>query len=70
MICNHKDCERTDATPVYIDTAGAGRARLRTSAPTTSVLSTGSSSFALEKSRKALPPEEWFAPGFVPDVRP
>ena len=68
VICEHKDCERTDATPLY------STLRSRDG----EVLETFTYHFCPEHRNllfslewtPTLPPEDWFAPGFVPDVRP
>ncbi len=64
--CAHKDCEHTDATPLELNLVREGvvvETRTYRFCPEHK-----GQLFRLKKSR-TLPPEEWFAPGDMPDIR-
>lgn len=65
-VCEHKDCERTDATPVYM-TLRSREGEVKDKRTYHFCPEHREQLFALEESR-TLPPEDWFAPGYVPDV--
>jgi hypothetical protein len=66
-ICAHKDCERTDATPL----------ELRHFSRDGELIETRIFQFCLDhrrqlyavKESRTLPPAEWFAPGYMPEIR-
>jgi hypothetical protein len=66
-ICDHKDCERTDASPLEMHLFSRDG----------ELIETYTFQFCLEhreqllsiEESKTLPPREWFAPGYMPDVR-
>ena len=66
--CDHKDCERTDATPVYM-TLRSREGEVKDKRTYHFCPEHRDQLSALEWT-KTLPPEDWFAPGFVPEVRP
>jgi hypothetical protein len=65
--CAHKDCERTDANPVEVHLLSRER----------ELLHTCTYHFCPDHERQlldievseTLPPAEWFAPDYMPDVR-
>ena len=67
VICDHKDCERTDATP-FVFTSRSREGEFLGRSTFYFCREHGDQLAALEWT-KTLPPEDWFAPGFVPDVR-
>lgn len=64
--CAHKDCERTDVSPLELRLMREGE-----------LIETRTYQFCPDhrrqllglKESRTLPPAEWFAPGYMPDIR-
>lgn len=66
-ICAHKDCERTDATPVELRHVSRDGELIETRIYQ-SCLDHTRQLDAVKESR-TLPPAESFAPGYMPEIR-
>ena len=65
--CDHKDCERTDTSPLEL--LSFSREGELTQVRTYQFCEEHKLELYGVKGSRTLPPEEWFAPGYMPEVR-